>query len=175
MLRIPAIRSLPKSLFPINICAERCSTNSRLLAKNKTVTYWVEKNNSKTFASFKISSSTYVNMLNVNKIIWTNAVTITHRYLSRVAITCKNKPTSERTCCRLLRQISKCGVLDERIIFGFYFKIRLISKVNLNESHASSPIAHFLTPWRRYDLLDARFYFVAAIDFTARKTTSCKI
>lgn len=33
-----AIRSLPVSRLPRRICAERCSTNSRLLAKNKTVT-----------------------------------------------------------------------------------------------------------------------------------------
>lgn len=79
-LRMLAIRSLPVSRLPINICAERCSTNSRLLAKNKTVTCLVKMNNYKPFAVFRVNSSTYANMLNVNKIILANANIRTCRY-----------------------------------------------------------------------------------------------
>lgn len=48
--------------FPTDICAERFSTNSRLLAKNNTVTCAM-RNNEHTFEASSVTISTYANRL----------------------------------------------------------------------------------------------------------------
>ena len=48
--------------FPTNICAERFSTNSRLLAKNNTVTCTM-RNNEHIFQASSVTISTYANTL----------------------------------------------------------------------------------------------------------------
>ena len=55
--------------FPTDICAERFSTNSRLLAKNKTVTCAMRNNT--LFEASSVTISTYA-----NKLVSTNLIQV---------------------------------------------------------------------------------------------------
>ena len=94
------IRSLPVIRFPTDICAERFSTNSRLLAKNKTVTCTVINNEHtfQHFSSFQCYNCDLCKYSNVNKfyprviIRKTLMYTRTRSVLKRVTISNKIKP-----------------------------------------------------------------------------------
>ena len=83
--------------FPTDICAERFSTNSRLLAKNKTVTCAM-RNNEHTFEASSVTISTYANTLVSTNLVQVAIIrkalmyTRSRSVLKRVTVSYKIKP-----------------------------------------------------------------------------------
>ena len=161
LLRMLWIRSLPVIRFPTDICAERFSTNSRLLAKNKTVTCTM-RNNEHTFQAFSVTISTYA-----NKLMSTNSIQVviirktlvytrTRSVLKRVTISYKIMPFSDVT--------NHC---NEKSLFC-EFQSRLINlefNVGLINDHIENKTCTFLirsiTQFNTATINSARRFFTA--------------
>ena len=81
--------------FPTDICAELFSTNSRLFAKNKTVTCAM-RNNEHTFEASSVTISTYANTLvstNLTQASYHSRGTDAHTFSFGVTINYKIRPS----------------------------------------------------------------------------------